>query len=79
MSHLHFGFLGLFLLRLAERRQHRQSTMPTISTRRRLLAFLKRRARQQAPSAMRIDDHLRGDVGLPPLDSGSRGRGRRHS
>jgi hypothetical protein len=74
MSHLHFGFIGLFLLHLAERRQHRQSTTPGVPIRHRLLALLKRRARQQSPPVVQIDDHLRGDIGLPPFDGGSRGR-----
>lgn len=74
MSHLHFGFLGLFLLRFVERRQHQQSTTLRTPMRRRLLALLERRARQQSPPAVRIDDHLRGDVGLPPLGGGSRER-----
>jgi hypothetical protein len=73
MSHLHFGFLGLLLLRLVEQRQQ-QSATPRLPLRRRLLALLERGARQQSPPVMQIDDHLRGDIGLPPLDSGSRGR-----
>jgi hypothetical protein len=75
MSHLHFGFLGLFLLRLVERHQLQPSTL-RLPRRRRLLTFVTRLARQQSPPAMQLDDHLRGDLGLPPLDS--RGRGRRH-
>jgi hypothetical protein len=70
MSHLHFGFLGLFLLRLVERHQHQSST-PRPSLRRRLLTFL---ARQQSRPVAQMDDHLRCDLGLPPLDSADRGR-----
>jgi hypothetical protein len=70
MSYLHFGFLGLFLLRLVERHQEQSST-PRLSRRGRLLTYL---ARQQSPPLAQMDDHLRGDIGLPPLDNGSRGR-----
>lgn len=76
MSNLHHGFLGLFLLRLTEHRHDQDLTVPATPIGRRLFALFRRGARRHVLPVMRIDDHLRRDIGVPTLDS--TGRGRRH-